>query len=53
MKTQEINFRCRGCRNELLHKQQQCEVCGFLIEWEETAVLDYEDKYLQIFTVFV
>lgn len=53
MKTQEVNFKCRNCNNEVEYLRPHCQYCAFIIEWEETVSLDYEDKYLQIFTVHV
>jgi len=50
---QEIKFKCRNCEHDVQYEQSQCMVCGFTIEWEETLRLDYADKFLEIYTVYV
>jgi hypothetical protein len=53
IKTQEINFKCHNCEHDIQYEQSQCRICGLTLEWEETLRLDYADKFLEIYTVYV
>jgi hypothetical protein len=53
MRQQEINFKCYNCENDIMFEQTQCRICGVSPDWYDTARLDYRDKYLEIFTVYV
>jgi hypothetical protein len=53
MRQQEVNFKCHNCEHDIHYEQFQCKICGLTLEWEETLRLDYADKYLEIYTVYI
>ena len=53
MRQQEVNFKCYDCEHDIKYEQGKCETCHTTLEWVETVTLDYADKYLEIYTVYV
>ncbi len=53
MRQQEINFKCSNCEHDIQYEQSQCMICGGTLDWPDVVSLDYADKYMEIYTVYI
>ena len=53
MKQQEVNFKCHNCEHDIQYEQAQCLGCEETLEWRFIVNLDFEDKYMERYTVYI
>ncbi len=52
MRQREINFKCSNCEYDIKYLLDVCYHCDIAIQWKDVE-LEFEDKYLEIYTVHV